>query len=160
MKNTLIKIIIFVFLIFIILPVQADEEALMDYHAFEIAKQYARGCEYEKAKAVHDYLIKNVEYDYLLSENSFRAYGALVEGKAVCQGYSFAYYEILKHLNIDCNVCIGRAGDGIHAWNLVTVNGIGYFVDVTWDDKDDGKIYYDWFMLTGIKDHYTWFLLY
>lgn len=159
MKNTLIKIIIFIFLIFIILPVQADEEALMDYHAFEIAKQYTGFCEYEKAKAVHDYLIKNVEYDYSLSKNSFRAYGALVEGKAVCQGYSLAYYEILKHLNISCNVCIGMAGNRFHAWNLAMVNGIGYFVDVTWDDLGN-EISYEWFMLNNIKDHYIWFLLY
>ena len=33
-------------------------------------------------------------------------------------------------------------------------------VDVTWDDKDDGKIYYKWFMITQIRDHYAMFELY
>jgi len=152
------KLIILALLLMITLPVAASEEAVTDYYAHSIAEQYRSLCEYEKAREVHDYLTRNVQYDF--SDNSYKSYGALVEGKAVCQGYALAYREVLLHLGVKCNVYIGTAGNGLHAWNLVTVNGIGYFVDITWDDRDDGKIYYEWFMLTQIRDHYAMFTLY
>ena len=151
-------VFILILLMLISIPVNADREAVTDYYAHSIAEQYRNLCEYEKAREVHNYLIRNVQYDF--SDNSYKSYGALVESRAVCQGYALAYREILLHLEIPCNVYIGTAGDGLHAWNLITVNGIGYFVDVTWDDKDDGKIYYEWFMLTAIRDHYAIFTLY
>lgn len=146
-------------LVFLIMatPVSANE-AVTDYKAHQVAEQYINLCEYEKARMAHDWLIRNVKYGF--TDNCYTSYGALIEGKAVCQGYVLAYYEILAHLEIPCNVIIGTAGDGLHAWNLVTVNGIGYFIDVTWDDKDDGKIYYEWFMLRAISDHYAIMTLY
>ena len=152
------KLIILVLLLMIAFPVAASEEAVTDYYAHSIAEQYQNLCEYEKAREVHNYLIRNAQYDF--SDNSYKSYGALVEGRAVCQGYSLAYREVLLHLGVKCNVLIGTTSQGLHAWNLVTVNGTGYFIDVTFDDRDDGKVYYDWFMLTVIRDHYTMFTLY
>lgn len=152
------KLIILALLLMITFPVAASEEAVTDYYAHSIAEQYRNLCQYEKAREVHNYLIRNVQYDF--SDNAYKSYGALVEGRAVCQGYSLAYREVLLHLEMKCNVLIGTTSQGLHAWNLVTVNGTGYFIDVTFDDKDDGKVYYDWFMLTAIKDHYAMFELY
>lgn len=159
-KSKVNLILIALALILLIIPVKASEEAVVDYHAHKVAENFMHLCEYEKAREVHDYLIINVQYDYTYSDNSFKAYGALVEGRAVCQGYSLAYREILLHLGMECDVYLGIAGNGFHAWNLITVNNVGYFVDVTWDDKDDGKIYYEWFMITQIKDHYVMFTIY
>ena len=152
------KLIILALILMITFPVAASEEAVTDYYAHSIAEQYRNLCQYEKAREVHDYLIRNVQYDF--SDNSYKSYGALVEGRAVCQGYSLAYREVLLHLGVKCNVLIGTTSQGLHTWNLVEVNGTGYFIDVTFDDKDDGKVYYAWFMLTQIKDHYAWFMLY
>ena len=152
------KLIILALILMITFPVAASEEAVTDYYAHSIAEQYRNLCQYEKAREVHDYLIRNVQYDF--SDNSYKSYGALVEGRAVCQGYSLAYREVLLHLGVKCNVLIGTTSQGLHTWNLVEVNGTGYFIDVTFDDKDDDKVYYEWFMLTQIKDHYAWFMLY
>ena len=152
------KLIILALLLMITFPVAASEEAVTDYYAHSIAEQYRNLCQYEKAREVHDYLIRNVQYDY--SKNSYKSYGALVEGGAVCQGYALAYREVLLHLDVKCNVIVGTTSQGLHAWNLVEVNGSNYFIDVTWDDKDDGKVYYAWFMLTQIRDHYVMFALY
>lgn len=152
------RIIIILLLLLIVLPVNASQEAYTDIQAHKIAESVRYLEPYEQAKEVHDYLIRNVRYGF--TDNCYTSYGALVDGKAVCQGYALAYREILLHLGIPCNVCIGTAGDGLHAWNLVEVNGVNYSVDVTWDDRNDGKIYYDWFMLTAIRDHYVMFTLY
>jgi len=152
------KLIILALLLMITFPVAASEEAVTDYYAHSIAEKYRGLCQYEKAREVHNYLIRNVQYDF--TKNAYKSYGALVEGRAVCQGYSLAYREVLLHLGVKCNVLIGTTSQGLHTWNLVTVNGTGYFIDVTFDDKDDGKVYYEWFMLTQISDHYVMFTLY
>ena len=75
--------------------------------------------DFEKALYLHDALVRGTEYDYDTFERSKQdesyrssgqiAYGCLVEHKAVCAGYS-------------------------HAWNLITLDGEPYYVDVTWDD--------------------------
>ena len=70
------------------------------------------------------------------------AYAALVEGKAVCAGYSRALQQVLLTLNIPCYYVAGDAqgqdylgtGWGSHAWNIVGVDGSFYNVDITWAD--------------------------
>jgi transglutaminase/protease-like cytokinesis protein 3 len=149
-------------LVFLLLTtsVNASKEAIVDQCAHKIAESFVFMSKTEQAKAAHDYLIQNVKFDYSMSENSFTAYGALVERKAVCQGYSFAYYEILIHLDIPCNIWIGTTSQGLHAWNFIKIDDRGYFVDVTWDDKDNGRTYYEYFMIAQIPDHYVLFTLY
>lgn len=92
----------------------------------------------EKLQAVHDYLVRSCAYDQEgvdagnESWNTHTAYGALVDGLAVCQGYGAAYDLVLGRLDIPCTVVIGN--DGNHGWNMVELDGIWYYVDVTWDD--------------------------
>ncbi len=55
---------------------------------------------YKKEKKIHDYLVENVAYGYpegVESEdsNAYNAYGALVQGKAVCNGYVPGYEAAL-----------------------------------------------------------------
>jgi len=61
------------------------------------------------------------------------AYGALANGKAVCQGYSLAYKLLLRRAGVPV-VYVGS--DSMqHAWNMVQMENNGwYHVDVTWDD--------------------------
>lgn len=142
------------------LPVSASLEAILDKEVHRIAESVNMYDTAQQIKLVHDYLVDTVTYDHTYSKNSGFAHGALLEGKATCQGYSFAFYEIMQHLFIPCNIWIGLGGGVLHAWNFVELNDYWYDLDVTWDDKDDGNIYYDWFMLTQFRDHYVWFLLY
>lgn len=91
--------------------------------------------DYDKIKAVHDYMVNNVSYDSS-DGNCFDAYGALVEGKAVCQGYTDAFWMFMSLLNIDCKV-IDNDVESIqynHTWNLVKLDGEWYHLDTTWDD--------------------------
>ncbi len=96
----------------------------------------------DKAVALHDYLVLNCEY-YPQSpypKKAFTAYGALVDGQAVCQGYALAYKYLLKQAGINAYMVTSSAMN--HAWNLVELNGNYYQVDVTWDDPLADRIGY------------------
>ena len=95
----------------------------------------------QKIKAVHDYLVMNTWYDtsyYSKDDYHDHLENILVEHRAVCQGYSVAFYVFMKELGIPCTVLMGEAdnGNGMedHAWNAVKLDGSWYFIDVTWDD--------------------------
>ncbi len=91
---------------------------------------------YEKIAAIYEYIINNVEYDYSEDESNkerFSAYGALHNGKAVCQGFSQLFYRLAKEAGLPCRIISGMADDGGHAWNIVAIDGIYYLADATWD---------------------------
>lgn len=82
---------------------------------------------------LHDYLVNHITYndDESLTYR-YTAYGAIVEGQAVCQGYALAYQELLKMAGISA-ITVGS--DSMrHAWNMVKLDDLYYHVDVTWDD--------------------------
>ena len=115
---------------------------------------------YNFIKSVHDYLADTVYYPDLNSsdykKSAHDAYGALVEGRAVCQGYSDAIKLLCDYYNIPC-VCIsGTANGSGHMWNAVQMdNGKWYFIDCTWDDQDS-RLFYDFF-LVGTQSTNTYF---
>ncbi|WP_156456441.1 S-layer homology domain-containing protein [Abyssisolibacter fermentans] len=117
----------------------------------------------KKEKAIHNYLIKNtVYYKYEdmgidnIPEYCHTAFGVLVLGTGVCDGYAEAANILLNKVGIESKLVFGYAknteitDDAIgHAWNLVKINNKYYHLDVTWDDNDENnKIYYDFFNLT------------
>ena len=128
----------------------------------------AGSSDWETALYLHDALIRHVTYEE--GDLDQTAYGALVNGKAVCMGYAMAYEYLLTRAGIDCDTVIGytdefsAAMDGTlfqmdrHAWTIVTFreNGVArsYYVDTTWDDlalKDSyGQDYISrrWFCVT------------
>ena len=99
---------------------------------------------YDKILQIHDYLIRTTTYDYLSVEQGntenlliYSAYGCLMEGKAVCEGYARAFQYIMKLLGIESGTCTGSAGNEHHAWNYVRIDDAYYWLDVTWDDTND-----------------------
>ena len=94
----------------------------------------------EKLSAVYAYLCENVIYDES-AENCFTAYGALVEGKAVCQGYALAMMRLLNALNVTADVAIGTSGGVNHMWNVVKIDGEYFLLDSTWDSESEAKCY-------------------
>lgn len=64
------------------------------------------------------------------------AIGALVDGKANCQGYTDAFYMLGRMLGLNVGRISGTANNEPHQWNTITYSdGKTYFVDVTWDDQ-------------------------
>lgn len=87
---------------------------------------------FEREVYIHDWLVKNVKYD-ASSQSSYTAYGAIVEGKAGCEGYARAFQYLANKVGIE-TVLISGSVDGSHMWNMVKLYGEYYFVDVTHDD--------------------------
>ncbi len=92
-----------------------------------------------KVLLVHDRLITHChyseDYDYengRYADDDYNAYGALVGGKAICQGYTLGLSYLLDYVGINSYTCASDAL--VHAWNIVIVDGEKYHVDVTWDD--------------------------
>ena len=107
--------------------------------------------DYEKSLILHDRLIDATDYVY--TDNDQNAYGALVEGKAVCAGYTRAYQHLMNKAGLSAWYVSGTSINPTtnqnenHAWNLVKVGGNWYYTDVTWDDQDD-DIFHAYFNIT------------
>lgn len=102
--------------------------------------QNRSGNTYNDIKMVHDYLVENIEYDTTVSQsNIYNVYGALVNGRAVCEGYARSFKYLMDELGISCTLVIGTGTNSQgqtenHAWNYVQLNGNWYAIDCTWDD--------------------------
>lgn len=129
-------------------------------------KSKLTGSTYKDIKMIHDYLIDNIEYDQNgESKSTYSIYGALVEKKCVCEGYTRAFKYLADMANINSVLMQGTATnqDGAtetHAWNAVYLNKRWYLIDVTWDDPIIigngillGNVHYKYF-LKGQKAFY------
>ena len=130
-----------------------------------------------KMKAIHDYLIKNCNYDmsafpyikvggktyYNKSISGYyngTAYGALIEKKAICGGYSNAFNLLARKAGIQSIKITSSVMT--HAWNMVKLDGKYKYIDVTWDDPISGLDVKesDPFAPIGVnKPIYTYFLI-
>lgn len=114
---------------------------------------------YEKIKFLNTWLAENVEYDresFIFpskmdeAEQAFAntMYGALVAGKTLCGGYACTVSYILNRSGIDTLYITGETIDGLHAWNLIKLDGEYYHLDTTWaDDDENGRVIYSYFCL-------------
>lgn len=89
----------------------------------------------ETALFYHDYLCMSYGYDESLTRYS--AYDMLTEGTGVCQSYTLLYAELLRSFGIECDYVISAEMN--HAWNVVTIDGVKYNVDVTYDDPTSDR---------------------
>lgn len=147
--------------------VQMKMEA--DNKAEEIVKSLIQPdmTEFEKELVLHDYIVTHTKYDYdnvqngTIPNESYTAYGVLVKGTGVCQGYSAAINLLMGKVGIESACITGSAGGINHAWNIVKIDEKYYHLDATWDDPvpDGGdKVYYSYFNLTDkqIALNHSW----
>lgn len=104
----------------------------------------------EKLSKIHDYMALNVIYDsallqlsedpqysysYLSGFRGFNLEGALLDGKAVCDGITKAFMLLARMEGIECIRVTGKNADNVgHAWNKVKIENTWYNIDVTGDD--------------------------
>lgn len=115
--------------------------------------------DYAKELYLHDALAKKAAY--VDGTNAHNAYGALVEGQTVCEGYAEALQYLLQSAGIQSFIAIGASynpttGLGeAHAWNYVRIDGEYYHVDLTWNDQGE-EIYHEYFNRSDaaiLQDH-------
>ncbi len=102
--------------------------------------------EFEREKLIHDYIINHCVYKGTAKSINdgweyFSAYGALVKGEAVCEGYAKAEQILMNMCGIECMTIRGDSDGGGHMWNIIKIDGKWYHLDVTWDDTENGIIY-------------------
>lgn len=121
--------------------------------------------EFERERLIHDAIINKVRFDTTLkAPDAHDLYGALVNGKAVCEGYAAAFQYLMRQAGIQCIVAKGtltQGGQSVnHAWNMAEIAGQFYHVDVTADDPVisgfDDVLKFNYFNVTQqriLRDH-------
>ena len=117
---------------------------------------------FEIELALHDWVCNKVVYDTATANNpssptspyTYSAYGALVEGRALCEGYSRAFQLLLNQVGIKCTLITGESNGVGHMWNAVNIDNKWYHVDSTWNDSSK-QIYHGYFNLTTTDIDYS-----
>lgn len=94
------------------------------------------------ALAAHDLLCGTVYDDDAAGDPAsypfaFTAYGALVNGKAVCEGYAKAFQLLMNAAGVECICVSGELLTEPHMWNEVKLGGEWYHIDCTADAAAD-----------------------
>lgn len=116
----------------------------------------------DKYRLIGYYISARTTYAHVLGEiprYATGAYGAVVYGRSICQGYSIGFEYLCRKANLYCRrVTNGYTNDDMHYWNVVELDCGTYFVDITWCDgsvdKYDSPYWYKWFLFTFTDDYY------
>ena len=63
------------------------------------------------------------------------AYGAVLRGTAVSEGYAMAFKAMCEKIGIKCLTVVGRLDNIDHCWNIVRIDNKYYHVDVSVCDE-------------------------
>lgn len=108
--------------------------------------------DYDKLKAICQWVCDNIKYDYDLVSGSQDAYNVFSKRLGICQGYSNVTKAMCAAVGIPCVMVNGDSSAGGHAWSMAYADNRWIFIDNTWTmdwfDKDvekfsnDHKPYY------------------
>lgn len=110
------------------------------------AMQY--GTEFERELYIHDAICEKTVYNLEGTNLIYTSYGALVEGAAVCEGYSRAMQLVANTVGIECGLVYGISEGEGHMWNYIRTDNEWYHLDVTWDDSEEYGTGYAYFNVT------------
>jgi transglutaminase/protease-like cytokinesis protein 3 len=128
--------------------IQSDSKEIIDLSKSIVA---GKTNDYDKAKAIHDWVSKNISYDF---DNYYKgtitddtALEALHKKLTVCNGYAKLYAALARAAGIPTKYVTGTAfGEG-HAWNKSLINGKWINIDTTWDSVGEGQVSEQYFNL-------------
>lgn len=118
-------------------------------------EEYIRGdmTDFEREMQIIQYLVENVTYPYgryLAGQDTredHNAYGALVRGEAVCEGYAEAFCWLADSCGLESRFVYGVYNNELHDWNMVKLGGQWYQLDITSDDTAEQN---------GAENGYGW----
>lgn len=101
----------------------------------------------EKVKAVYNYVVTNISYDYEKAATVQSGYlpdldQVLTSRRGICFDYAALMAGMLRSLDVPCKLVIGYAGVEYHAWISVWseetgwVDGVIFFSGVNWQTMD------------------------
>ncbi len=133
--------------------IERNKEELEDAIDIIVSKALTAKDDFEKEIIIHDMLCKTVTYDSEFESSIgavYSVYGALVNGRAVCEGYARAFKLLCQSAGLDCILVTGDSRGVDHLWNMVKLEGEWYHVDVTWDDLSE-EPHHTYFNLTTLE---------
>lgn len=103
--------------------------------------------DYTKVSTIYNYITSHVTYDQTNYSSSnydlkYTAYAALLNGTAVCQGYSLLLYRMLLECGVPCRIISGCGNNDSHSWNIIKLGNVWYNADATWDTGRNPYIYF------------------
>ena len=133
--------------------VASKDHDLLDEVVERILSKVTATTDFEIELQIHDLLLKNVEYVNKEKRSEHTIEGPLLNKKAVCEGIAKATKYLLNRKGVGCEIVIGKLKEDTsvyHAWNIVSVNGTWYHLDVTADIgmTAKGNFRYDYFNLS------------
>lgn len=121
---------------------------------------------YDKYRYLGYALSLCAEYDYYVHEDRLNEtpWGALMEGRAICLGYTNTMLWLCEKADLRCSAISGYASwnGEEHGWNLAWLEEGSYYMDITWCDQHGEPGTRDWdsyFMVTEarlLEDHGVW----
>ena len=105
---------------------------------------------FERVNYIHDVIVNRTDYVLTGGAHISDADGVLLNGRALCEGYSKAFAYLCQSVGIETFCVIGRSNNESHMWNIVKLDGEWYHMDVTFDDpvSDVPTCSYTFFGLT------------
>lgn len=91
--------------------------------------------DYDKLKAICQWVCDNIKYDYDLVSGSQDAYNVFSKRLGICQGYSNVTKAMCAAVGIPCVMVNGDSSAGGHAWSMAYADNRWIFLDTTWGDS-------------------------
>ncbi len=134
--------------------------------ALEVVAKYVAGrlpknfSVIDKYRALACYICLNTKYVHIRGEMpayAVNAFGAVMNGYSICQGYAIGFEYLCRMANLDCRrVRNAYTDDNMHFWDEVTLDSGSYYIDVTWcDGRGDYSEadWFKWFMFCAEEQH-------
>lgn len=120
---------------------------------------------WQRAKYIYKALASNIGYNYNRQEYANEQssnLSILLSRKGICAGFSLLYKEMMDRQSIKCDYIRGHAvnsrGKTVkHAWNIVTIDGVSFPIDLTWEvpnmQRGESKLQYFGNRTDFLKEH-------
>lgn len=96
-------------------------------------------------------LVTSYDYDGVGGWQVSTAYGAVLGGYSIYQGYSRGFMALCEKANLWCECVEGVVDGTAHMWNMVQLDTGFFHIDITWSDELDvpgSEQWMTYFMLT------------